>query len=78
MLSREQVRQTRQWQELNAIWQALSREQREALTPQFRSLTEFLRESLQPPRTWPPRTRPTSRSWATRLWPSPGSGRRRG
>ncbi len=50
MLSREQVRKTRQWQELNAIWQALSREQRESLTPQFRSLTEFLRAAAQPPR----------------------------
>lgn len=52
MLSREQVRQTREWRDLNAIWQALSREQREALTPQFRALTEYLRKSLSPPRDY--------------------------
>lgn len=50
MLTREQLKQTQEWRSLNAIWQALTPEQREALTPRFRALTQFLRAAVPPPR----------------------------
>lgn len=50
MLTREQLKQTEEWQSLNAIWQALTPEQREKLSPRFRLLTDYLRNTAQPPR----------------------------
>lgn len=50
VLTREQLRKTEQWQSLNAIWRTLTQEQRQELGPRFRSLTEYLRRTAQPPR----------------------------
>lgn len=50
MLTREQLKQTEEWQSLNAIWQAMTPEQRETLSPRFRLLTDYLRATVQPPR----------------------------
>lgn len=52
MLNREQLRQTEQWQALNIIWKQLTPQQRTAITPQFQLLSEYLRQSLQPPKDY--------------------------
>lgn len=49
MLDREQLRKTHEWQNLNAIWRALTPEQKEALSAQFRALTDFLRAAARVP-----------------------------
>lgn len=35
MLTREQLKQTKQWQALNAIWKTLTPQQRQSIGPEF-------------------------------------------
>jgi hypothetical protein len=50
MLNREEMKKTQEWQSLNAIWRALTAQQREALSPQFRTLSDFIRATARVPR----------------------------
>ena len=52
MLSRDQLKQTEQWQALNAIWKQLTPQQRAAITPQFQLLSVFIQQTVQPPRDY--------------------------
>lgn len=52
MLTREQLRQTEQWQALNAIWKQLTPEQKQAVTPELQLLTDFIRRTVTPPRDY--------------------------
>lgn len=49
MLTREQLKQTRQWQALNAIWKTLTTQQRQAIGPEFQCLSDFIRDNSRPP-----------------------------
>lgn len=49
MLTRDQLKQTKQWQALNAIWKAMSPQQRQAIGPEFQCLSDFIRDNTKPP-----------------------------
>ena len=52
MLNRDQLKQTKQWQALNSIWKQLTPQQKEAITPEFQLLSDFIRQTVQPPRDY--------------------------
>lgn len=49
MLTREQLKQTQQWQALNEIWKAVPARQRQEIAPQFQCLSDFIRDNVPPP-----------------------------
>ncbi|MCD8145929.1 MAG: hypothetical protein LUD84_01405 [Clostridiales bacterium] len=49
MLTREQLKQTKQWQALNAIWKTLTPQQRQSIGPEFQCLSDFIRDNSRPP-----------------------------
>lgn len=52
MLTREQLRQTEQWQALNNIWKQLSPQQKQAITPEFQLLSAFIQQTVEPPKDY--------------------------
>lgn len=52
MLTRDQLKQTEQWQALNAIWKQLNPQQRQAITQEFQLLSNFIQNSLEPPKDY--------------------------
>lgn len=52
MLTRDQLKQTEQWQALNAIWKELTPQQRQVVTPQIQLLSAFIQQTLEPPKDY--------------------------
>lgn len=52
MLNRDQLKQTEQWQALNAIWKQLTPPQKKAITPEFQLLSAFIQNTLEPPKDY--------------------------
>lgn len=52
MLTREQLMQTEQWKALHAIWKQLTPAQRQAITPEFQLLSNFIQSSIEPPKDY--------------------------
>lgn len=50
MLNRDQLKQTEQWQALNSIWKQLSPQQKQAIAPEFQLLSNFIQNTLEPPK----------------------------
>ncbi len=52
MLSREQLKQTEQWQALNQIWKVLTAEQRGTVGASFQLLSNFIQTTIEPPKDY--------------------------
>lgn len=52
MLNRDQLKQTEQWQALNSIWKQLTQQQKQAITPEFQLLSNFIQKTLKPPKDY--------------------------
>lgn len=48
MLTRDQLKQSEQWQALNTIWKQLTPQQKQAVTPSFQLLSNFIQITAQP------------------------------
>lgn len=49
-MTREQLKQTKEWQALNTIWKTMSRQQREQIMEEFKCLTHFIDAHARPVR----------------------------
>lgn len=47
-MTRDDLKQTAQWQALNTIWKGMTGEQRKQLNDQFKLLTEFIKKNAKP------------------------------
>lgn len=49
-MTREQLKQTKEWQALNTIWKTMSRQQRGQIMEEFKCLTHFIDANAKPMR----------------------------
>lgn len=48
-MTREELKKTREWQALNAIWKTMTKEQRHKILGEFKYLTQFINRNATPP-----------------------------
>jgi hypothetical protein len=49
MLTRDQLKQTKEWQALNVIWKILTPQQKAAVEGEFQQLSAFIQSNTKPP-----------------------------
>lgn len=48
-MTRDELKQTKEWQALNTIWKTMTKDQRSQILNEFKCLTQFINQNATPP-----------------------------